>query len=102
MKRDYFVELVYDSMQGSLVVPLPQVENEFAPGSRCEVLYGDVLAAYGRLCQRLGQGEEDPDVEIIIDSFLQMQRILCMKMYEYGAQFGNGWENRHESRKKGK
>ena len=95
--KNLWVELVYDSMQGSLIVPLPQVENEFAPGRRREALYGDVLAAYERLCLRLGQDEEDADVEIIINDFLEMQKILCMKMYEYGVQFGNGWENRKES-----
>ena len=69
--KDIWMELVYDSMQGSLIVPLGQVENEFATGGRCEQLYGDVLAAYGRLCHRLGQEEEDPGVEAIINSIFR-------------------------------
>ena len=47
-----------------------------------------MLDAYERLCQRLEAGEDDGDVEIIIHSLLQIQKIVGMKMYSYGAQFG--------------
>ena len=86
--NDLWVELVYDSLQGHLVNPLPGVENAFAQGSECEQLYGNMLAAYERLCERLGAGEDDGDVEIIIHSLLQIQKIVGMKMYSYGVQFG--------------
>ena len=87
--NNIWIELVYDSLNGHLNEPLPQVENAFAVGSECERLYGEVLAAYGRLCERLGAGEEDEDVEMIINSLLEIQKRLCTAMYNYGALFGN-------------
>ena len=84
---DSFAEYVYDSLQGNLVFPVPGVENAFAPGSQCEQDYAEILEAYGRLCKRLGQQEEDPDVEIIINHFFAIQKSLCLKMYAYGAKF---------------
>ena len=89
MKVNKFAELVYESLNGNLIVPLAGVPNAFAPGSKCERLYADVLAAYGRLCGRLGTGEEDADVEIIIDSLLQIQRILGIEMYRLGLEHGS-------------
>lgn len=46
------------------------------------------MDAYSRICARLGQENEDTDVEIIINSLLSIQKELCFKMYEYGAKFG--------------
>ena len=47
-----------------------------------------MLAAYGRICQRLHeQSGEDRDVEIIINNLLDMGRYQSMKMFNYGAFF---------------
>lgn len=87
---DNFIENVYLSLQGLLVeeARMKNVENLFAPGSDCEKLYSDVLAAYARLCSRLGTKEEDDDVEIIINSLTAICDRLCLNMYRYGARFG--------------
>jgi len=90
--NDIWIELVYDSLNGHLNEPLPQVENAFAPGSRCEGLYEQVLLAYERLCGRLGAGDEDEDVEIIVNALLEIQKRLCIEMYKYGARFANTGE----------
>ena len=51
-------------------------------------LYSEMLAAYGRICQRLHeQSGEDRDVEIIINNLLDMGRYQSMKMFNYGALF---------------
>ena len=83
-----FAENVYDSLQGELLEPVPGVENAFEDGKPCIQWYGDMLDAYERICTRLGQENEDSDCEIMINSLLEIQRTLCLKMYEYGKRFG--------------
>ena len=41
-----------------------------------------MLKAYARVCDRLGVVDEDEDVEVIIESLLSIQRILCMEMFD--------------------
>ena len=75
-------EFVYESLIGELVDPIKDVPNAFEPGGYCETRYRQVLEAYERLRGRLGVEDEDPDVEIIIDSLLEIQRKLCMEMFD--------------------
>ena len=75
-------ELVYESPIGELVDPIKDVPNAFEPGGYCETRYRQVLEAYERLRGRLGVADEDPDVEIIIDSLLEIQRKLCVEMFD--------------------
>ena len=75
-------ELVYESLIGELVDPIKDVPNAFEPGGYCETRYRQVLEAYERLRGRLGVADEDPDVEIIIDSLLEIQRKLCVEMFD--------------------
>ena len=75
-------ELVYESLIGEPVDPIRNVPNAFEPGSYCETRYQQVLEAYERLRDRLGVTDEDRDVEIIIDSLLEIQRKLCMEMFD--------------------
>ena len=89
MHRSFYDD-VYDSLQGELVVPIAGVTDCFAPGMPCEQWYQEMLDAYARLRSRLGVLEEDQDVEIIIGSLLNIQRELCRKMYQYGAEFSSG------------
>ena len=78
-------ELVYESLIGELVDPIKDAPNAFEPGSYCETRYRQVLEAYERLRGRLGAADEDPDVEIIIDSLLEIQRKLCMEMFDLAS-----------------
>ena len=66
---------------------VPGVENLFAEGSECMNWYSEMLAAYERLCERLGVLDEDADVEVIIDSLMSIERKVSMKMFEYGMKF---------------
>lgn len=84
---DQFVVDVYDSLLGELLFPVPGVENAFEDGGMCMELYQNMMDAYSRLLLRLGQKEDDPDVEIIINSLLAIQKELCLKMYWYGTKF---------------
>lgn len=83
-------ENVYHTLMGDLLdaYVIPGVENAFANGKRCDELYRQIYWANQRLCARLGKTDEDEDVELIINNFLEMNRILCLEMYRYGQVFG--------------
>ena len=87
-----FVEDIYASLNGDALpeVAIRWVENMFAEGKRCSVLYGEVYEANIRLCERLGVLDEDEDVERIISNLLEMQNILCEKMFYCGYRVGRG------------
>ena len=79
-----FMEAVYQSILGELIEPVKGVENAFAEGSACDQRYEEMLAAYQRLKERLNAGEEDPDVEIIINAMMRITDHLCYTMFAYG------------------
>ena len=85
-----FVKQVYNTLMGLYILRyrVPGVENAFAPGQPCMELYSKALDAYQRICERLGVGEEDYDVEVIFSAIMDISEILGLKMYHYGALFG--------------
>ena len=59
-----------------------KIQNEFSEGSECDKLY----EAKQRISQKLHKaGEEDADVELIINHMFDICRIVSVKMFEYGA-----------------
>lgn len=82
------IEDVYQTLIGVMVEGycIPGIENLFTEGSECESAYDEMLEAYGRLRDRLGIVDEDADVEIIINSLLKIQRLVAVKMFEYGRK----------------
>ena len=66
------------------------IENLFEEGSACDCAYSQMLDAYARLRERLGVENEDADVEQIIDALRKIEKIVSMKMFEYGMQFTGG------------
>ena len=90
MERD-LAQWVYDSLMGSLVSECRcvGVEDLFEAGKPCEILYGQMLDAYWRLCNRLGESEAeaDEDGEIMINSLMEITRIVGQKMFEYGQLY---------------
>ena len=83
-------ENVYLTLTGELLEEyvIPGVHNAFAQGSRCDELYRQIYEANLRLCERLGKTDDDADVELIINNFLEMNQILCLEMYRYGQLLG--------------
>lgn len=82
-------EQIFEKMNGFLaeeMLSLPEpvvIEDEFAEGKECCLLYEEVYRAGRNLCERLGE-EEDKDVEIILNGMERIAKVLAMKMYEYG------------------
>lgn len=46
-------------------------------------MYEGVYQAGRNLCERLGE-DEDSDVEIILNGMERINRLVSLKMYEYG------------------
>ena len=78
-------ELIYLSMIGDLITPWEGIEDEYAQGSQCDLLYQQSCAARDRLCQKLNT-EEDMDLELIFDCFSAITKHLCCKMYSSARQ----------------
>ena len=86
------VENVYEAVCGEYedeadyVIQNVRIQNEFEEGKPCSEAYKRVYQANRRLCERLGVDEE-PDVEMIIDSMFEITRTVGEKMFEYGAVY---------------
>ena len=86
------VENVYEAVCGEYadeadyVIQNVRIQNEFEEGKPCGEAYKRVYESNRRLCERLGV-DEDPDVEIIIDSMFEITRTVGEKMFEYGAVY---------------
>ena len=81
-------EQIYERMTIQLVRPDPEIPCEFDEGKPCEELYGRVCDARLRLSERTGIGFEDRDVLEIIESLEEIGKICALKMYDYGARYG--------------
>lgn len=68
------------SLQGGVVI-----EDEFAEGKECCLLYEGVYQVGRNLCERLGE-DEDSDVETILNGMERIIRLVSLKMYEYGRR----------------
>lgn len=79
-------QMVYNQLMGydEQQCPMLPVENLFAEGATCDTLYEEIYAANLRLCQRLGV-EEDRDVQLILDRFEQINRLVAEKMFHYAT-----------------
>ena len=84
-------ELIYDKMNGFLTEGMSSlqggtaIEDEFAEGKECCLLYEGVYQAGQNLCERLGE-DEDEDVETILNGMERITRLVSLKMYEYGRR----------------
>ncbi len=80
---------IYNTMIGILEkeYELPWVDNAFEEGQHCMRAYEEMRDAYERICERLDVGEEDDDLNIIVDCFESMQRELCRRMFDCGVQY---------------
>ena len=89
MEQDIGLQ-VYDSLMGQLLpeYALDWVEEIFIPGNACYDEYAQMLEAYQRVCRRLGNTEEDADLEIIVNSLLAHGKELALAMFRCGMRYG--------------
>ena len=82
------MEQVYDTLTGNLVeeYQLPGIENAFASGEPCDVLYSQVYGFYQQICER-EQTQENEAVDCIINNMLEICRIIGFRMFEYGMKY---------------
>ena len=85
----YNAEDIYYTLLGEMVddFRVPGVENLFHDGGDCMNCYCKMLAAYERLCDRVGVIDEDEDVEVIIHSLMTIEQNVSIKMFEYCMKF---------------
>ena len=92
-----FAEQVYNTLTGQYsqsTYGVPGVENTFAPGQPCQLLYRDAFDAYQRICDRLGVIDEDDDLEIIMNALLDIGQITGMHMFHYGVIFSHRFQDK--------
>ena len=63
-----------------------EIENLFAGNMPCMHLYSDAIGAYWNLCERLNI-ESDPDIEVMINAFIDITEIVALKMFESGLNY---------------
>ena len=85
-----FAEAVYETLVGELIekYQVPGIENMFANGSQCVLLYSQMRQAYDRLLDRLDIQDEDADIEEIICILTDIQKLVALRMYEIGMLIG--------------
>ena len=82
-------EQIYNLVNGFLCddnsIPIEfEVINEFEKGRECEKISQEIYPAQCRLAEKLG--DEDEDVEAIINGMNSLLKIISLKMYEYGRK----------------
>lgn len=78
-------DMIYDVVIGAVEEDSdnPDVKTVFGEDSLCEKLYEEIYQTKERLNKRLGkEGEEDADIEKIINNMFDICRIVGNKMYE--------------------
>ena len=96
---DTEIQEILLALQGQLVINpwKNSVPNIFAKGMPCSQLYEEVYDANCRLCKRLGDVDDDPDVELIINALLQIADIQACETFRCGMKFATESRNAEDS-----
>lgn len=79
---------VYEMVMGAITEDeaseeYAKIQDEFSEDSECDRLYGEIYEAKQHISQKLHKsGEEDPDVELIINHMFDICHIIGIKMFE--------------------
>lgn len=80
---------VYEMVMGAITEDeaseeYAKIQDEFSKDSECDRLYEEIYEAKQYISQKLHKsGEEDPDVELIINHMFDICRIISIKMFEW-------------------
>ena len=88
MKMD-FTDALYQTLIGVLCQEyrVPGVEDLYAQGAPCDILYQKMWDAYERLLDRLGRIDDDEDLDIIVDTMTTICKETSYAMYRCGEKF---------------
>ncbi len=80
---------IYETMLGlrEPEAQVPWVRNAFEEGDYCAREYEEMRAAYQRICERTGLGDEDQDLEVIVTAMENIQKELCGQAFDLGQQY---------------
>lgn len=95
MKHNQFAERVFDTANGLLVEEacVKDVKNLFISDTVCAKLYREMAMSRERLAERTGLEEDDENIEGIISPLLEINRIVGIKMFEYGLELAKKAKN---------
>lgn len=65
---------------------VPWIEDAFAEGKVCDKRYEEMRQAYLRICDRLGVGDEDEDLNTIIRCMESIQKEIAKDIYKLSTQ----------------
>ena len=84
---DSFEEQVYYTAIGMAVEASRAlgVIDQYGPEGNCHALYNRMRDAYDRLCARLGVGEEDSDLDEIVDLMEDICKEVAFEMFRCGS-----------------
>ena len=84
-------QTVYDSLHGFLIPAcnLPWVEMVFRPGHPSHNYYAQMLTIKRRIAARLGNSEEDRELEALIDCSLAYSKAIALEMFRHGQKYQN-------------
>ena len=81
-------EAIYETVIGQSLQPVAGANDLFADAQPCDALYESVYCAANRLCARLGIEGEDADVQILLDSWQRICRLVGYEMFRCGEALG--------------
>ena len=87
---EQYFEVLYGTVTGDLLpeFKVPGIPNEFEPGGDCYAPLCEIYAAIEQIQQRLGV-QNDEDCERILNAQLEIERVLCQRMFFYGLYSGS-------------
>ena len=88
--EENFATQVLHTVMGNMIseASIPGIEDIFEEGRIGDELYREVCEAHVRLLEKLGDVDEDADIEIMINNLLELVDVVGLAMYHYGAIFG--------------
>jgi len=95
--NDEFVENVFETVYGMSLpaFAVPGVENLFAKGQPCLMMYEEIRTVCRHLCDRLGAAEdsefdEDRDLSKLLFCMDEMCRLVGCEMFRCGVEYQKG------------
>ena len=91
---DHFVvKKIYETACG-LVIPecaVPGVENLFATGKPCQLLYKEVSERCVQVCEKMGiHSDDDQDLYLLLNSMDEICWLVAQEMFRCGMEYQKG------------